>query len=98
MSGFFPLLSLRMLPLRCAYSPRSFSQSSQLRGGSFIARSLLDLNMLLQQPQGIGPRVTLIRADIREYLNAVWDRQGLITKVGGPETRKSGDSLIGTWS
>jgi len=35
----------------------------------------------------LGHAATLIRADIREYMNAMWDRQGL-TKDVGPEMTK----------
>ena len=35
----------------------------------------------------LGHAATLIRADIREYMNAMWDRQGL-TKDVGPEVTK----------
>lgn len=34
----------------------------------------------------LGHAATLIRADIREYLNAVWDRLGLTRVLGGKET------------
>ena len=36
----------------------------------------------------LGHAATLIRADIREYLNAVWDRQGLTAALGGQEALK----------
>jgi Helicase conserved C-terminal domain len=35
----------------------------------------------------LGHAATLIRADIREHMNAMWDRQGL-TKATGPESLK----------
>ena len=36
----------------------------------------------------LGHAATLIRADIREYLNAVWDRLGLTRTLGGEETAR----------
>lgn len=33
----------------------------------------------------LGHAATLIRADIREYMNAMWDRQGLTAALGGQE-------------
>lgn len=36
----------------------------------------------------LGHAATLIRADIREYMNAMWDRQGLTAAMGGKEATK----------
>ena len=36
----------------------------------------------------LGHAATLIRADIREYMNAMWDRQGLTKAIGGEEALK----------
>lgn len=33
----------------------------------------------------LGHAATLVRADIREYLNAMWDRLGLTRRIGGEE-------------
>jgi len=35
----------------------------------------------------LGHAATLVRADIREYLNAVWDRLGLTADIGGDEAK-----------
>ena len=36
----------------------------------------------------LGHAATLIRADIREYMNALWDRQGLTAALGGQDALK----------
>ena len=36
----------------------------------------------------LGHAATLIRADIREYLNAVWDRMGITADMGGEDAKK----------
>jgi hypothetical protein len=36
----------------------------------------------------LGHAATLIRADIREYMNAMWDRGGLAAAISGPEALK----------
>ncbi len=36
----------------------------------------------------LGHAATLIRADIREYMNAMWDRQGYTAAMGGPDILK----------
>lgn len=36
----------------------------------------------------LGHAATLVRADIREYMNAMWERQGLTATIGGKEALK----------
>jgi hypothetical protein len=36
----------------------------------------------------LGHAATLIRSDIREYMNALWDRCGMTTAIAGPEVLK----------
>jgi hypothetical protein len=36
----------------------------------------------------LGHAATLIRSDIREYMNAMWDRAGLTAAIGGPDALK----------